>query len=67
MGLGNGTRTQQSTFGTVKLCSNSTLQLVDILSNITDEKFSTTKTGKDRMDYILTSHEHTQAEQKKGY
>eukprot|EP00957_Ditylum_brightwellii_P138291 10540754-Ditylum_brightwellii.AAC.1 len=47
--------------------TTSTLQLVDILSGMTDRKFSTTKTGKDRTDYILMSPELAQAVQKKGY
>eukprot|EP00957_Ditylum_brightwellii_P077144 5863182-Ditylum_brightwellii.AAC.1 len=47
----------QSTSGTIKLCSNNTLQLVDILSGMTDKKFSTTKTGKDMIDYICMSPE----------
>eukprot|EP00957_Ditylum_brightwellii_P149141 11357714-Ditylum_brightwellii.AAC.1 len=57
----------QSTSGTIKVCYNSILQLVDILSGMTDKKFSTTKIGKDRIDYILLSPELTQAVQKKGY
>eukprot|EP00957_Ditylum_brightwellii_P058302 4420216-Ditylum_brightwellii.AAC.2 len=43
----------QSNYSTIKLCSSSTLQLVDILSSMTDKKVSTTKTGKDRIDCIL--------------
>eukprot|EP00957_Ditylum_brightwellii_P077838 5916027-Ditylum_brightwellii.AAC.1 len=57
----------QSTSDTIKLCSNSTLQLVGILSDMTDKKFSATKTGKDRIDCILMFPELPQAVQKKGY
>eukprot|EP00957_Ditylum_brightwellii_P002223 171011-Ditylum_brightwellii.AAC.1 len=45
------------TSGTMKLCSNGTLQLVDIPSGITEEEFSTMNMGKDRIDYILMSPE----------
>eukprot|EP00957_Ditylum_brightwellii_P016874 1272751-Ditylum_brightwellii.AAC.1 len=44
-----------STSATIKLCSNGALQLVDILSGMTEAKFSATKMGKDRIDYILMS------------
>eukprot|EP00957_Ditylum_brightwellii_P180496 13749512-Ditylum_brightwellii.AAC.1 len=50
---GNYNEPLQSTSGTIELCSNSTLQLVDILSGMTDKKFSSTKKGKDRIYYIL--------------
>eukprot|EP00957_Ditylum_brightwellii_P018151 1367238-Ditylum_brightwellii.AAC.1 len=64
---GNFNEPLQSTSSAIKLCSNSTLQVVDILSSMTDKKFSTTKTGKDRIGYILISLELPQAIQKKGY
>eukprot|EP00957_Ditylum_brightwellii_P152138 11583640-Ditylum_brightwellii.AAC.1 len=35
---GNFNETLHSTSGTIKLCSNGTLQLVDILSGMTEEK-----------------------------
>eukprot|EP00957_Ditylum_brightwellii_P085054 6467088-Ditylum_brightwellii.AAC.1 len=56
----------QSTSSTIKLCSNSTLQLVDILSRMADENFNTTKTGKDRINYILMSSDLAQSVQKRA-
>eukprot|EP00957_Ditylum_brightwellii_P056619 4291692-Ditylum_brightwellii.AAC.1 len=56
-----------STSGTIKLCSNDTLQLVDILDGMTSTKFSTTKTEKERVDYILMSPDLVQSVCKKCY
>eukprot|EP00957_Ditylum_brightwellii_P052354 3971111-Ditylum_brightwellii.AAC.1 len=44
-----------STSGMMKLCSNETIQLVDILGSVAETKFSTTKAGQERIDYILMS------------
>eukprot|EP00957_Ditylum_brightwellii_P193705 14750607-Ditylum_brightwellii.AAC.1 len=41
----------------MKLCSNNKLHMVDILGNLTNIPFSTTKAGKSRIDYILLSPE----------
>eukprot|EP00957_Ditylum_brightwellii_P054909 4161540-Ditylum_brightwellii.AAC.1 len=42
-----------STSGTIKLCSNKTPQLVDILASMNATKFSTAKTREERINYIL--------------
>eukprot|EP00957_Ditylum_brightwellii_P012342 932211-Ditylum_brightwellii.AAC.1 len=64
---GNFNEPLHSTSGTIKLCSNDTLQLVDILSKMVATKLSTTKTGNERIDYILTSPDLVQSVCKKGY
>eukprot|EP00957_Ditylum_brightwellii_P090270 6874527-Ditylum_brightwellii.AAC.1 len=51
----------------IKLCAHEELKLTDILGNLTDEPFSTTKTGKQCIDYILTSPELISAVKNKGY
>eukprot|EP00957_Ditylum_brightwellii_P143956 10969181-Ditylum_brightwellii.AAC.1 len=56
-----------STSGTIKLCSNGALQLVDIFSRMNATKFSTTKTGKEMVDYILMSPDLVQSVLKKVY
>eukprot|EP00957_Ditylum_brightwellii_P172191 13108442-Ditylum_brightwellii.AAC.1 len=41
--------------------------LVDILSRMKEKKFSTTKTGKDRIDYVIVSPKLAQSVRKRGY
>eukprot|EP00957_Ditylum_brightwellii_P135269 10314276-Ditylum_brightwellii.AAC.1 len=64
---GNFNEPIHSTSGTLKLCSNGALQLVDILSGMTEGKFSTRKTRKDMINNILMSPELAQSIWKKGY
>eukprot|EP00957_Ditylum_brightwellii_P014783 1114643-Ditylum_brightwellii.AAC.1 len=51
----------------IKLCAHEGLQLTDILGNLTDKPFSTTKTRKQHIDYILTSSKLISAVKNKGY
>eukprot|EP00957_Ditylum_brightwellii_P206579 15349080-Ditylum_brightwellii.AAC.1 len=64
---GNFHKPLHSTSGMMKLCSNETLQLVDILCSMTATKFSITNTRQERIDYILMSPDLVQSVCKKGY
>ena len=50
-----------STSDIIKFCSHDDLKLIDIFVELTQESFSTTKTGKQRIDYMLISPELKQS------
>eukprot|EP00957_Ditylum_brightwellii_P142664 10869783-Ditylum_brightwellii.AAC.1 len=50
-----------STSSMIKFCANKTLHIVDTLGNLTNTSFSTTKSGKNRIDYMLMLPELTTA------
>ena len=56
-----------STSNMIKFCSHDNLKLIDILGDLTQETFSTTKIRKQRIDYILISPELKESVRHMGY
>eukprot|EP00957_Ditylum_brightwellii_P069344 5264282-Ditylum_brightwellii.AAC.1 len=64
---GDFNETLHSKLDMMKLCSDNNLNMVDILGNLTHILFSTTKTGKSRIDYKLIPPKIVPGVMKMGY
>eukprot|EP00957_Ditylum_brightwellii_P099056 7545011-Ditylum_brightwellii.AAC.1 len=64
---GGFNETLNSTSGMIRFCADEKLKMVHTLWDLMNTSFSTTKSGKNRIDFILTMPELTTAIPQKGY